>query len=160
MSGTVLDRFDAKVDRSGECWLWTAATRNGYGVFHPAHGETVAAHRYALARELGRPIAPGLFACHECDNPACIRPSHLFEGTNSDNVADMVSKQRQARGSMKSELTEEAVVRMRELAADGAKLADLASRYGVSAALVTMIVRGQRWTHAGGPITTKYRKAA
>lgn len=99
-------------------------------------------------------------ACHKCDNPGCVNPLHLFEGTNAQNVADMVSKDRQARGSSKksARLTESSVLEMRERAAAGVPLADLASEYAVSPALTTMVVRGQRCAHVGGPITNTYRK--
>lgn len=156
-------RFWRSVDvrRKDECWPWLKAARNGYGVFHPSKGQTVAAHRFALQLALGRPLADGMQARHlSCDNPPCCNPAHLAEGTNADNVADMVAKDRQARGSMKSRLSEKEVVRMREQAADGVLLADLAVEYGIAASLVTMIVRGQRWKHAGGPITLTYRKAS
>ena len=43
------------------------------------------------------PIPDGLFVLHRCDNRACCDPEHLFLGTHQDNVADMVSKGRQAR---------------------------------------------------------------
>jgi hypothetical protein len=156
-------RFWSKVDvkRRQDCWRWRAgSTTFGYGVFHPVKGETIAAHRYALALHLGRPIDPGMQACHKCDNPACVNPLHLFEGTNAENVADMVSKDRQSRGTGKksARLTESGVLEMRERAADGVPLMDLAVAYSVSPALTTMVVRGQRWAHVGGPITNTYRK--
>lgn len=86
-------RFWAKVDKSGECWLWTGATRNGYGHFRMPEGP-VYAHRLSLSWALGRPLAPGMEACHRCDVSACVRPDHLFEGTRADNAKDMGRKRR------------------------------------------------------------------
>ena len=52
------------------------------------------AHRAALAEKLGRPLGPGVHACHHCDNPPCVQQEHLFEGTESDNRRDMCAKGR------------------------------------------------------------------
>jgi hypothetical protein len=45
----------------------------------------------------GRPLRPGEFACHSCDNPPCVRPDHLFAGNNDINMADMILKGRKPR---------------------------------------------------------------
>lgn len=81
------ERFDEKVDRSGECWNWTAGVnpRSGYGVFHPSHGKTITAHRYAYERERG-PLAPGLVPDHLCRNRLCVRVAHLEAVTNEENL--------------------------------------------------------------------------
>lgn len=79
------------------CKLWTKYTNgNGYGV-RKRQGQCVLVHREALAEKLGRPVSPGLYACHHCDTPACYEPEHLFEGTPAANTQDMFAKGR-ARG--------------------------------------------------------------
>jgi hypothetical protein len=88
------ERFWPKVDQSGgpdACWPWTAYCQpNGYGEFDKKW-----AHRVAYELAIG-PITPGGTICHTCDNPRCVNPSHLFLGTQGDNVRDMVAKGRHA----------------------------------------------------------------
>lgn len=72
-------------------------TQRGYIMVGKAGRKPVYAHRRALEAKLGRPIAPGLMACHHCDNPPCVNPDHLFEGTASDNRQDMLRKGRWTR---------------------------------------------------------------
>ena len=97
---SVEDRFWAKVDKTGDCWLWTASVfreRYGYGKFQAgenrANTRVVYAHRYSWELVNG-PVPDGLFVCHHCDNPPCVNPAHLFVGTHQDNVDDMMSKGR------------------------------------------------------------------
>lgn len=73
-----------------------AGSRNagGYGVLPaPIYGSRLA-HRAALAEALGRPVRGN--ALHSCDNPPCINPEHLREGTQADNVADMIERGRES----------------------------------------------------------------
>jgi hypothetical protein len=91
-------RFWRKVDTSGECWVWTGANNaRGYGMirFTPTHREY--AHRWIYAQVCG-PIPEGQVIMHLCDNPRCIRPTHLRAGTQSENSLDMVAKGRQRFG--------------------------------------------------------------
>lgn len=92
-------RFWEKVDKSGDCWLWTAhvAGSNGYGQFAITHIRMTMAHRFSYELHYGA-IPDGLKVLHSCDTPRCVRPDHLFLGTNADNTADMFAKGRAATG--------------------------------------------------------------
>lgn len=92
------ERFWKKVDKRGpnECWLWTASKdRWGYGVFTEKRKKKwISAHRLSWRLHTGKPAPTNLCVLHRCDKPACVNPSHLFLGTQSDNVADMMAKGR------------------------------------------------------------------
>lgn len=159
----IADRFWLKVDIQGpdECWEWAAARnteRGDYGVFHPRKPYTTGAHRFALEMKLGRPLKNGMYACHDCDNPPCVNPNHLVEGTHQENVADSVSKMRHKHGSKGSKLSDDDVLAIRHRADSGEKNRDLASEYGVHETLISMITRGVRWPYLGGPLSKKYKK--
>jgi hypothetical protein len=99
-------RVWAKVDRDGpipphrpdldHCWTYTGHTNAaGYGwVNRGERGkQAMLAHRFTYEEAYG-PIPQGLFVCHHCDNPPCLRPSHLFVASQAENMADMARKGR------------------------------------------------------------------
>ena len=90
-------RFWSKVDKTKECWEWTAVLHpSGYGLFAIWDGvrtNIARAHRWSWEYTHG-PIVGGLWVLHKCDNPKCVRPDHLFLGTPQDNIDDMFSKNR------------------------------------------------------------------
>jgi hypothetical protein len=137
--------FWPKVDTSGECWLWTGTLVSGYGTFWMA-GRQFYAHRIAWELTYG-PIPNGLWVLHNCpdgDNRRCCNPAHLFLGTHTDNMRDMVGKGRHRAGRAK--VTPAQVREMRDrYAAGGVFLRELAAEYGISTSQVFTIVRRQEW---------------
>ncbi len=100
----VAERFWAKVNKHGpmcerlgtRCWEWTAGiVTGGYGGFW-FDGTSVRAPKMAWFLTYG--VWPVLQMLHKCDNPPCVRPSHLFDGSHQDNVDDRQRKGRSAIG--------------------------------------------------------------
>lgn len=91
-------RFWAKVERRGECLIWTAATagEGDYGYFW-YQGKLERAHRASWMMAHGV-IADGLFVLHYCDTPECVLPEHLFLGTHVENMQDREAKGRTRNG--------------------------------------------------------------
>ncbi|WP_425602117.1 HNH endonuclease [Stenotrophomonas geniculata] len=83
------------VPESG-CWIWLGGwDRRGYGKTG-GNARSIKAHRLFFERFNG-PIETGLIICHKCDTPACVNPSHLYQGTHQDNADDRVRRGRDGR---------------------------------------------------------------
>lgn len=144
------ERFWSKVTKGDGCWEWTAC-RNpaGYGRFS-YQGRTHLAHRVAWVLEHDCDM-PELWVLHHCDNPACMRPDHLFLGTDADNSRDMMEKGRVAQGERLSHiLTELDVSAIRERYELGEREADLVRAFGVSCSVINHILAGQTWIYVTG----------
>jgi hypothetical protein len=140
------ERFWSKVDKSGECWLWTAYTSRGYGQFVLFHHHVIYAHRYSWELVHG-PVPDGMVVCHHCDTPACVRPSHLFLGTHADNSKDMTIKKRQAWGIRQgsARLTPNDVQAIRTLCENGQSYMEVAFQFGVSPGHIRKIFLREKW---------------
>lgn len=170
-AGTPEERFWARVEKTDECWLWTAyRLRSGYGWLR-VNKVGWLAHRRSWALCNGS-IPDGLFVLHRCDNPSCVRPDHLFLGTHQDNMTDMATKGRGAHGEghgmrkhperhpsvtvperlargervNTARLTRGQVDEIRALhAAGGVTAKALGERFGVTPSNISQIVRGRTW---------------
>jgi hypothetical protein len=154
--GTTAERFWRHVRKGRGCWEYQVRTGDGYGCLQ-INRKPFVAHRLSWELHFGS-IPHGFFVCHKCDNKACVRPSHLFLGTPSDNTHDMFVKGRQGyRGPQnpvhgerhhKTNLKEADVTRMRRLyAAGGISQHTLAQQFGLAQTQVSRIIRRIVWRH-------------
>lgn len=147
----IKNRFWSKVKiaAESECWEWTASKHQGYGMFM-FKGRARNAHRMAYMFAHGD-IPVGMFICHHCDNPGCVNPSHLFLGTNADNVRDRTIKDRHQhlKGSQhgRAKLTEDQARIIRKEYQSGTRPAILARQYGVNRTTITYLGQGKTWKH-------------
>lgn len=177
------DRFWAKVNREGPvprhrpelgpCWIWTGAVHHsrGYGLVWQPNTKLLA-HRVAWELSVG-PIPVPLQVCHHCDNRVCVNPSHLFLGTQLDNVRDCIAKgrrgstaggkypqgdahwtrrnpERRLHGtrSPHAKLDDQTVIEIRALyAAGGISQPQLAHRFGVRQGTISFILSRKTWKH-------------
>lgn len=151
------ERFWSKVSLEGplhpalktRCWLWLGAHQQGseYGVFR-FRGTNTPAGKVALILS-GVEVLDGLLMCHHCDNPSCIRPDHLFQGTDKENAEDMVAKGRSSHGEKhyRALLTEDDVksIISRHLAGEAANA--LACAFNTSDSTISAILLGRQWRH-------------
>lgn len=145
------------VDGIDVCWVWTSyKDRRGYGMLGVGGKGKALAHRIAWKLANGD-IPPGMCVLHRCDNPSCVRASHLFLGTHADNMRDMVSKGRAKSGGCRGSgcggavLSEGKVEIVKARLADGVSTGQVARELGVSRGAILAISIGRTWTHVPWP---------
>ncbi len=140
------------------CWEWLGSRTQFRG--KKQHGQIwngsgkVMAHRVAWEITYG-PIPDGMLVLHHCDNPICIRPGHLFLGTQQDNMDDASNKGRlfgkpAVRGERHgcAKLKETDVIEIRKLyRAGGVTKKSLADRFGVTETPLRLVLARKTWTH-------------
>ena len=121
------------------CWEWRGAQgSDGYGRVR-RKSKTYSAHRFSYELFKGQ-IPQGLCVLHQCDNPLCVNPTHLFLGTKRDNTADMLRKGRQ--GFSGRRLDEEQVLQIRVCLERGENKRTIAERFDVCRSTVQDIASG------------------
>jgi hypothetical protein len=149
----IVEKFWSRVDVGGSgCWEWTAGRNidGGYGRLR-LDGGLIMAHRLAWILTYG-PIPEGLSVCHHCDNPPCCNPSHLFVGTQADNVMDAMKKGRQRMPMLsgadhgQAKLTWPKVQEIRKLyKMHHISQYVIGNLYGVSQGQIWHIITGKHW---------------
>lgn len=126
------------------CWEWRGYRDHfNYPMIMFAN-QAIRVHRYVFELSFGKMILPGNVVMHSCDNPPCVNPDHLSQGTQADNIQDMVSKNRHRRGGGK--LSEARVQEIRKRVAAGEKMRALERELNLGGGSVSRIV--SRQTHA------------
>lgn len=123
----------------GCCWVWQGAVdKDGYGKFQvtvPGQNKQryLRAHKFSWEEANGT-LSEGLYLLHRCDNPACVRPSHTYPGTQKQNRADCVRRGREPRGSQKPNaiFTEDLIRSVRSRRSSGENLASIARELRVN----------------------------
>jgi len=145
----ILARFEAKVEKTDTCWLWTGCINSsGYGTIS-VRGKCHMSHRLSWDLFKSKKIGKQ-FVLHMCDVRNCVNPSHLFSGTQNENIADMIKKGRQRTGRLAgikhgmSKISEDDV---RTIRASKQTAPVLAKQFGISRSNVGMIRTGKTWRH-------------
>ena len=143
-------RFRKYIKKTNGCWVWTGSTnRKGYGQFPNTLIQGHQTHRLSFFLAYGY-LPTDLCVLHRCDNPPCVRPEHLFLGTQADNIADKVAKGRCRNGvtvgeaNNKSKLTADQVQEIR----NSSRLDSvIAAELGVSRSTIHRARTARTWSH-------------
>lgn len=128
-----------------ECWEWQKSSdKSGYGLIkHRFFGSVWMYTHRAMWHACFGDIGEGQVVMHKCDNPKCCNPEHLMLGTQSDNMRDMVNKDRASSAKLKLEQ----VTEIRELLLVGLSRAELANKYNVSVSTIALIDNNKIWAN-------------
>lgn len=144
---TDLDEWlSSRIKVVGDCWEWKGAKRNGYGALTYRQKGYVAT-RFVFEVKRGR--KPEGMLLHSCDNPPCVNPDHLREGTALDNSRDAVNRERIPKGEERYNaiLNEEAVKCLLFLRSKGYSYGRLSKAYGLSRWTIRSATSGAAWAH-------------
>lgn len=152
---SLADRFWAKVRKAGpnECWLWLGSkNKRGYGKMTKGGSGRKLVYVTHVSWFLAHGVWPEKFMLHECDNPSCVNPGHLFEGDALANNRDAARKGRNSHGERRpnAKLTEDQVAEIRRRYIPYHPVhggAAMAREFGVGSRTVNDIVRGRNWKH-------------
>lgn len=150
------------VDKETGCWEWQGyKNEDGYGRASYG-GKLELAHRMTYTMFKGN-IPKGMCILHKCDNPGCCNPEHLFVGTRSDNMQDMLAKGRGSKRQVFGEehshtsFTELDILEIRKDWHESTiSCRDLGEIHGVTPGCISAICRGENWVQL--PITTPHPK--
>lgn len=144
------------IKQKNGCWEWTGMSSCGYGQLTIYEtNKRMRAHRYSYSIYKGK-VPDELHVCHHCDNPKCCAPSHLFLGTDKDNMADCKKKGRTAKGdkvahrgesNKNSKFNNENIIDIRSMCSQGFKDRQIADKYKTSVQQINIIRHRKSWKH-------------
>ena len=156
---SVIKRFWKKVNKTKNgCWEWSGCKwKSGYGQIK-VRGKRWKAHRMSFLIHHGY-LDETLCVLHKCDNRACVRPDHLYQGTKGNNAEDCVNRERTARGTKNAlaKLTEPIVAEMRRQYAKRTAIS-ISKQYDVSCGTACNAIYGKTWKHVKEKAPRKYFK--
>lgn len=136
--------------RRGDCWEWRGNRPDGRHGHFSVGEKTEKAHRWIYERVIG-PIPDNELLRHTCDNDWCVNLMHLVPGSSRDNAQDKIAAghlpDRSGSKHPLARLTEESVLKIRAMAANGFKQKFIAARYGMSRQQIGKIVSRVNWDH-------------
>ncbi len=141
----ILDNIE--LNKKTLCWDWIGTLWNNGYARTGVKGCNGRAYRLAYQEFVGK-IKKGMLICHACDNPKCVNPDHLFQGTAQENMTDMVQKGRSLKGERhhKAKLNLEEVKEIRSRSNE--PRVKLAKEFNVSDCTIRDIVKRRSWKHA------------
>jgi hypothetical protein len=145
MDDDTLYRFESKIDKTDDCWLWMSSKDSyGYGTFSIKNYPHLA-HRLTYMIYNGT-IPDGMVVRHKCRNK-CVNPEHLEIGTHAENNQDMIRDGTSTRGerSASAKLTADQVLEIRRRSAESRS--ELAKEFGLHYMYIGQIIRSERWKH-------------
>jgi len=141
-------RFWNRVEKTDGCWNIPTGGWRPRICLPGRNGVPITASRYAYELLVG-PVPSGMWVLHTCDNGNCVRPEHLYLGTQTENEKDKADRGRvKGTRNPSAKLNEADVRAIRKMLLSGSKHADkkrIAQLYGVSWQSVDHIHRGLKW---------------
>jgi hypothetical protein len=135
--------FLSQIEFTDSCWLWKGNTNpQGYGQLYLPGLASMPAHRFSYELKNGKIRSSKILVCHTCDNPPCVRPSHLFEGTAADNTQDRLGKAR-----YNGKLNNSDVRAIRWLFQHGMRKDQLTDIFEVNRHTIFQITTNRAWKH-------------
>ena len=146
----IIPGIRAQIQPNGSMICTLAKRSDGYAIKGTKiNGQTKSfyAHRLVLEHKLGRPVKPGYFACHSCDDRGCVNPDHLWEGTPADNSRDAIEKNRfpfvPGKICPNRKLKPEQVREIRYLLGEGISKRKIARIFAISHSQIILLARGE-----------------
>lgn len=135
------DYEETDMGYSSPCWIWTGRRApGGYGIVK-FRKRTTNAHRWVYEQVRGE-LPSQADLDHLCQTPPCVNPAHMEPVTQAENT----------RRGRSARLTYSDVEEIKRLLGEGQSQRAVATQFGVSQQLISLIKRNKRWAAPGGVV--------